>query len=45
MIGLTEVISVESARKGLLAKAPKGTEQPNEIAFNLGYEAAKELLK
>ncbi len=45
MIGLTGVISVDSARKGLVAKAPKGTEVPNKKAFNLGYEAARKLLE
>jgi len=45
MIGLTEVISAESAKKGLVKKAPKGTEEPNLKAFDLGYNAAKEMLK
>ena len=44
MIGLTEVIPAESAIKGLLAKAPKGTEEPNKRAFKLGYDEAKKLL-
>lgn len=44
MIGLTDVISVDSVVKGLLKKAPKGTEEQNQKAFAVGYEAAKELL-
>lgn len=45
MIALTGIISPESAEKGLLKKAPPGTEEPNIKAFRLGYSAGKELLK
>ncbi len=45
MIGLTEAVSMESAKKALLKKAPKGTEEPNIKAFNLGFNTAREFVK
>lgn len=45
MVALTGAISAESAEKGLLKKAPRGTEEPNIKAFRLGFNAAMELLK
>lgn len=45
MAGLTDFISSESIRKALLKKAPKGTEDQNMKAFDLGLNAARDLLK
>jgi len=45
MVGLTDVMPVDSVVKALLARAPKGTEEQNQKAFHIGYNAAKELLK
>ena len=44
MIGLTHAVSKESAMKALMDKAPRGTEEPNRIAFNLGYNASLKML-
>jgi len=45
MIGLTEVMPVDSVVKALMKKAPRGTEEQNQKAFSVGYDYAKELLK
>jgi len=45
MIGLTDALPVESVLKALMKKAPRGTEDQNQKAFSVGYEAAKELLR
>ena len=44
MAYLTDVLKPESIQKALLKKAPRGTEEPNKIAFQVGYNAAKELV-
>ncbi len=44
MAGLTDFLKPESIKKALLKKAPRGTEEPNMKAFDLGFEAAKKLL-
>jgi len=44
MSGLIDVISPDSLRKALVKNAPKGTEEPNRKAFQIGYDAAKALL-
>lgn len=44
MAFLTDVLKPESIQKALLKKAPRGTEEPNKIAFEIGYKAAKELV-
>jgi 2-oxoglutarate ferredoxin oxidoreductase subunit gamma len=45
MIGLTDALNVDSVLKALMKKAPKGTEEQNQKAFSVGYDAAKVLLK
>jgi len=45
MIALTEALNRDSVVQALLRKAPKGTEEQNQKAFSVGYEAAKGLLK
>jgi len=45
MVGLTDVLSMDSVIKALLHKAPKGTEEQNQKAFAVGYEAAKALIR
>ncbi len=39
--GATEVVGLESLKKAVLARAPKGTEQLNEKALEAGYRAVK----
>ena len=41
--GLTDVVSVDSMRQAIEARVPKGTEELNLRAFEVGLEAAKEL--
>ncbi len=45
MVGITDVLPVEIVRKALLKKAPRGTEDQNIKAFNLGYDAGFKLFK
>lgn len=45
MSALTDFLNPESIKKALLKKAPRGTEEPNMKAFEVGYNAALELLK
>ena len=43
MIGITEILPVDIVRQALLKKAPRGTEDQNIKAFNLGYDAGLDL--
>lgn len=45
MIGITNALNPDSVEKALLDKAPKGTEQQNIKAFNIGLKAGIELIK
>ncbi|MDP8239365.1 MAG: 2-oxoacid:acceptor oxidoreductase family protein [Candidatus Hatepunaea meridiana] len=45
MAGLTSYLKPDSIKKALLKKAPRGTEEPNMKAFDLGFEAVRELMK
>jgi 2-oxoglutarate ferredoxin oxidoreductase subunit gamma len=44
LVGLTGVASEESIRKAVLKRVPKGTEELNERALDLGLKAAREKL-
>jgi 2-oxoglutarate ferredoxin oxidoreductase subunit gamma len=44
LVGLTGIVSEKSLREVLLRRVPKGTEELNERALNLGLTAAKEIL-
>ena len=44
LIGLTGVASERSLREAVLARVPKGTEELNRRALNLGLDGAKEIL-
>ena len=44
LVGLTGVASEKSLREALLRRVPKGTEELNQRALNLGLTAAKEIL-
>lgn len=43
LVGLTGVVTYEALQKAVLARIPKGTEELNKKALNLGYEAGLEL--
>ncbi len=43
LIGLTEILSPESVIKAIENRTPKGTEEINRKAFELGFKAAKGL--
>ncbi|KUO49992.1 MAG: 2-oxoglutarate ferredoxin oxidoreductase subunit gamma [Desulfitibacter sp. BRH_c19] len=43
LVGLTEVVTFEALQRAVLARIPKGTEELNKKALNLGYEAGVEL--
>jgi len=45
MVELTGAVSKEAVEKALLERVPKGTEDLNLKALNLGYEAARGLLR
>ena len=45
MFGLTGALKPDSVKSALLDKAPKGTESENIRAFDLGYEAGKDMLQ
>jgi 2-oxoglutarate ferredoxin oxidoreductase subunit gamma len=45
LVGLTGVASEEAVRKAVLSRVPKGTEELNGRALDLGLNAAKELRK
>ncbi len=42
---LTGIVTRDSIRNAVLARAPRGTEEKNKKALELGIEAAKKLLK
>lgn len=42
---LTGIVTRDSVRNAVLARAPRGTEEKNKKALELGIEAAKKLLK
>lgn len=44
LVGLTRVASEEALRKAVLSRVPKGTEELNMRALDLGLQAAKEAL-
>ncbi|MEW6623693.1 MAG: 2-oxoacid:acceptor oxidoreductase family protein [Bacillota bacterium] len=44
LVGLTGIVSYQSLEKAVLARIPKGTEELNKKALNLGYEAAMDLI-
>lgn len=43
IVALTNVVSKESIEKAVLARAPKGTEETNKKALQLGFDAVKKL--
>lgn len=43
LVGLTGVVTFEALQRAVLARIPKGTEELNKKALNLGYEAGVEL--
>ncbi|MBW1764851.1 MAG: 2-oxoacid:acceptor oxidoreductase family protein [Deltaproteobacteria bacterium] len=45
LTAITGVVSVEAARKTVLASVPKGTEEMNMTAFNKGYDYGLAILK
>ncbi len=42
---LTGVVSREAVTKAVLERVPRGTEEINQLALKVGFEAAEELLK
>jgi 2-oxoglutarate ferredoxin oxidoreductase subunit gamma len=44
MVGMTGVVSRESAETAVLRKVPEAFKDLNKKAFNLGFEKGKELL-
>ncbi len=45
MVSMTQVVEVESVRKSVLRHAPKGTEQLNQKALEVGLEWGAKLIK
>ncbi len=45
LVGLTGVASEEALRKAVLARVPKGTEELNQRALDMGLKAAQDALK
>lgn len=45
LVGVTEVVSVDKAKEAVIARIPKGTEEINMKAFELGLEYARKLIK
>ncbi len=45
LVGLTGVASEEALRKAVLARVPKGTEELNKRALDMGLQAAKKAMK
>jgi 2-oxoglutarate ferredoxin oxidoreductase subunit gamma len=45
LVGLTGVVSREALEKAVMARAPKGTEEFNRLALEVGFQAAQELTR
>lgn len=45
LVGLTQVVSRQAIEKAVAARAPKGTEEMNQIALSAGFTAAEQLKK
>jgi 2-oxoglutarate ferredoxin oxidoreductase subunit gamma len=43
IVGVSKIVSVEALKRAIEARVPKGTEELNAKAFQIGIDAAKEL--
>jgi 2-oxoglutarate ferredoxin oxidoreductase subunit gamma len=44
LVAVTDIVSPEALRQAVLASVPKGTEELNEQAFEMGFQYGKEMV-